>query len=83
MAPGAKLEFTVQSRGTFFAIPQKLRFTKDKGRIVDAEIDTVAVAELRIVRTRPRRVTVENCAQHREIVRKVSAKPRPDSSQRG
>src|ERR1700758_3675292 len=82
MAPGAKLEFAVQARVPFLAIPQKLYFTEDKGRIVDAEIDAVAVAELRVIRTRPRRVTVENCPQHREVVRKASAKPCPDSSQR-
>jgi hypothetical protein len=83
MAPSAKLRFAVEARVAFFGIPQKLRFTKDKGRIVDPEINAVAVAELRVVRTRPRRVAVENRAEHREIVRKVSAKPAPDSSQRG
>src|SRR6478735_1146295 len=82
MAPRAKLEFAVEAWVAFLGIPQKLRLAKDKGRIVDAEIDAVAVAELRVIRTRPRRVTVENCPQHREVVRKVSAKPCPDSSQR-
>ena len=65
MAPAAELEFAVEAGIALLRVPEKLRFAKHKRRIVDAEVQAIAIAQLRIVGARTRGIAVEDRAEQR------------------
>jgi hypothetical protein len=49
MPPGADFEFAIQTWVALLPVSQKLHFPQRKRRIVDPEVDAIAVTKLRIV----------------------------------
>ena len=64
MPPAAKLELSGKVGIALLVVPGVLKLTQQQGRIVDPEIHSVPVAQLRIIGSRARLVTVENAAQN-------------------
>ena len=60
----------------------ELRLADDEGRIVDAEIEAVAVAKLLVARPRPGRIAVEHREQQRDVLDRIDLQPDAGRRQR-
>src|SRR3977135_142057 len=75
VTPAAKLELPVQAGIAFLCIPEELRFAEQERWIIDAKIDPITSAKLRVRRAWPRGIAVKDGADQREIVGDVRAQP--------
>jgi len=62
--PAAKFELSGKVGIALLVVPGVLKLAQQQGRIIDPEIHSVLVAQLRIIRSRARLVTVEDAAQN-------------------
>jgi hypothetical protein len=83
MTPAADLELAGEARIAFLSMPKELGFAQQQGWIINAEIEAVAIAQLRIIGSRTCCVTVEDGSDQGQVLRNVCAKPGPHGSQRG
>src|ERR1700738_2285880 len=60
MPPAAKLEFSVETGIALLAVPDVLDLADPQRRVVDAEIDAVIVAQLRVFRAGPGGVAIRD-----------------------
>src|SRR5882757_3617755 len=82
MTPAADLEFSVEAGIALLAVPDVLHLADHQRRIVDAEIDSGIVADLRILRTGTRGIAIENSRNDRQVVVDVGPRPHAKRCQR-
>jgi len=63
-AASRQLELSGKVGIALLVVPGVLQLTQQQRRIVDPEIHSIPVAQLRIIRSRARLVTVEDAAQN-------------------
>ena len=68
MPPAPELDLADQIRIALLVVPGILDLPEQEGRIVDAEVDAVAVALLRIARTGTGLVAIEDSAKQGKLV---------------
>ncbi|KGT75286.1 hypothetical protein MA20_32750 [Bradyrhizobium japonicum] len=81
MAPAAKLDLAGRVRIALRVIPGILDLAEQEGRIVDAEVDAIAVTLLRIPGAGPSLIAIEDAAKNGQLLSDIHQKPGSHGSQ--